>query len=55
MVTSSTDHPPEGVDPGRWAIDRYRIWRAVHLGDDTVPPVASMDDLLASMREEPSQ
>lgn len=47
------DGPPEGVDPGQWALDQYRAWRVVHMGDGRTPPVGSLDDLLARMREEP--
>lgn len=50
---TETEGPPEGVDPGQWAIDQYRKWRAVHLGDSEIPPVPSMDELMAMMREEP--
>jgi hypothetical protein len=46
--------PPEGVDPGQWALELYREWRARMYGDEQAPEVPEMDDLLAAMREEPS-
>lgn len=52
-MCTDVEDPPEGVDPGQWALDRYRQWRAVWIGDGNTPPVSSMDELLARMREEP--
>lgn len=52
-MCTETDKPPEGVDPGQWALDQYRAWRIVTFGDGRTPPVGSMDELLARMREEP--
>lgn len=54
-MCTETEDPPEGVDPGQWALDQYRAWRAVHMGDGRTPPVGSMEELLAKMREEPSE
>jgi len=45
--------PPEGVDPGQWALEQYRAWRAVTFGDGHTPPLSSMDELMARLREEP--
>lgn len=47
------EDPPEGVDPGQWALDQYRKWRVTHMGDSRTPPVGTMDELLARTREEP--
>lgn len=52
-MCAQMDVPPEGVDPGQWALDQYRAWRKIHMGSRETPPVASMEDLLAAMREEP--
>ena len=48
-----TEDPPEDVDLGQWALDQYRAWRIVTFGDGGTPPVGSLDELLARMREEP--
>lgn len=50
---TDTEDPPDGVDPGQWALDQYRAWRVVTFGDGRTPPVSSMDELMARMREEP--
>ncbi len=52
-MCTEVDEPPEGVDPGQWALDRYRAWRVVHMGDSRTPVIGSMDELMAKMREEP--
>jgi hypothetical protein len=52
-MCTNVEAPPEGVDPGQWALDQYRAWRAVHMGDSSVPPLSSMEELMAKMREEP--
>jgi hypothetical protein len=54
-MCAEVDSPPEGVDPGQWALDQYRAWRVVHMGDGRIPTVGSMDELMARMREEPSR
>jgi hypothetical protein len=50
-----TDVPPEGVDPGQWALDRYRAWRRIHMGDSGIPPISSLEEMLMNMREEPPE
>lgn len=52
-MRTETEGPPEGVDPGEWALSQYRAWRAVTFGDESTPPLSSMDELMARMREEP--
>jgi hypothetical protein len=42
------------VDPGQWALELYREWRTRIYGDEDIPEVPEMEELLASMREEPS-
>lgn len=54
-MCAQMDAPPEGVDPGQWALDQYRAWRKIYMGNGEVPQVSSMEDLLAGMREEPSK
>lgn len=52
-MCTDVESPPEDVDPGQWALDQYRAWRAATFGDGSVPRVSSMDELMARMREEP--
>jgi hypothetical protein len=52
-MCTGVEDPPEGVDPGQWALDQYRAWRSVHMGSRRTPPSSSMEELMASMREEP--
>lgn len=47
-------YPPDGADPGQWALDMYREWRTRIYGDGESPEIPEMQELLASMREEPS-
>jgi hypothetical protein len=54
-MCTDVEDPPEGVDPGEWALEQYRAWRVVHMGDRRTPPVGSMDELMARMREEPPE
>lgn len=46
--------PPDGVDPGQWALESYRKWRARIYGEEQAPNIPEMDELLASIREESS-
>lgn len=50
---AGVEDPPEGVDPGEWALEQYRTWRVVQFGDPRTPRISSMDELMAGMREEP--
>lgn len=52
-MSSGVESPPEGVDPGQWALDRYREWRKAVFDDGRTPPVPPMEELMAKMREEP--
>lgn len=50
-----TDAPPEGVDPGQWALDQYRAWRKIHMGDSGLPSISSLEEMLMDMREDPPE
>lgn len=43
--------PPDGVDPGQWALESYREWRARVYEEEEGPEIPEAEDLLASMEE----
>lgn len=50
---AKADAPPEGIDPGQWALDEYRAWRKIHMsGSDAPPPPSLLKEMVAAMKEE---
>lgn len=54
-MCTQTDVPPEGVDPGQWALDQYRAWRRIYMDDSDISSVSSLEEILMIMREEPPE
>lgn len=50
--TPSQVGPPDGMDPGQWAMESYREWRTRIYGCESAPKIPESEDLLPPMKEE---